>query len=277
MDTHRNQLPDVTGTSGSAARSQDHQTRLYLLDHFSLHSGGVQLRLPEGARRLVALLALRQAMLARDYVAGILWPEVSEPQAHHCLRTAVWRVHKLVPSLVTTSTGELGLTADVTVDVRELTGKAYRLLGRRHESDDADLCWPCIGGELLPGWYDDWVLMERERIRQQYLHVLQAVAEVLTERGRFGAALEAALHAVQVDPLRESAHRLVMQIHLAEGNVYEALRQYEICRLMLWRELQVVPSQRMRELVREAAGQRLGGHSDRRRWKGLTMVQHDGI
>lgn len=268
MDTQRNQPPDPTGIG--LARFQGHQTHLYLLDQFSLQRDGVQLCLPEGARRLVALLALQQAVLPRDYVAGVLWPEVSEPQAHHSLRTAVWRLHKLVPSLLTSSAAELGLTAAVTVDVRELAGHAHRLLSRPHEPDDADLRWPCIGGELLPGWYDDWVLLERERIRQLHLHALQTATEVLSARGRFGEALETALHAVQVDPLRESAHRLVMHVHLAEGNVHEVLRQYEFCRLLLWRELQVRPSRRMRELLRAAAAQPPGRDGDRPGWPLLT-------
>jgi DNA-binding SARP family transcriptional activator len=110
-------------------------------------------------------------------------------------------------------------------------------------------------GELLPGWYDDWVLFERERVRQLHLHILEAVAEALSASGRFGVALEAGLRAVQVDPLRESAHRLVMEIHLAEGNIWEALRRYEECSRLLWKELRVAPSGRMRELVQAVTEQ----------------------
>jgi DNA-binding SARP family transcriptional activator len=86
------------------------------------------------------------------------------------------------------------------------------------------------GGELLPGWYEDWVLVERERLRQLRMHALEALAEKLTEAGRYGVAMQAAYAAVRADPVRESAHRAVVRVHLAEGNVLEALRAYELTR-----------------------------------------------
>ena len=103
--------------------------------------------------------------------------------------------------------------------------------------------------ELLPGWCDEWVVAERERIRQLHLHALEVLAEQLANRGHFGSALEAALRVVRTDPLRESAHRLVIQVHLNEGNTREALRQYTTYRSLLWDEMQVAPSGRMQKLT----------------------------
>lgn len=80
---------------------------------------------------------------------------------------------------------------------------------------------------LLPGWYDDWVVLERERLRQLQLHALDRLAAALLAAEEPGRALDAALVAVQADPLRESAHRIVVRIHLREGNAPEALRAYE--------------------------------------------------
>ena len=80
---------------------------------------------------------------------------------------------------------------------------------------------------LLPGWYDDWVVLERERLRQLQLHALDRLAAALLAAEEPGRALDAALVAVQADPLRESAHRIVVRIHLREGNALEALRAYE--------------------------------------------------
>ena len=105
----------------------------------------------------------------------------------------------------------------------------------------------------MPGWYDDWVIIERERLRQLHLHALESVAEQLAAQGRNAAALEAALRAVASDPLRESAHRLVIRIHLAEGNAAEALRQYELCRRMLHKELGIAPSAALRDLLTSVA------------------------
>jgi len=106
-----------------------------------------------------------------------------------------------------------------------------------------------LGGELLPGWYDDWVLVERERMNQLRLHALEAFTDVLIQRADHAGALETALTAVAVDPLRESAHRLLIRVHLAEGNAAEALRQYERFRRLLRDSLHIEPSRQMAELV----------------------------
>jgi len=106
-----------------------------------------------------------------------------------------------------------------------------------------------LGGELLPGWYDDWVLLERERLRQLRMHALEDVAVRLMAAGRYGDALQSALAAVRAEPLRESAHRTVVRVHLAEGNVVEALRAYEQFRTMLADDLGVQPSSQFSRLV----------------------------
>ncbi len=103
--------------------------------------------------------------------------------------------------------------------------------------------------ELLPGWYDDWVLLERERIRQVLLHATDRATEDSLARGEPETALIVAMAAVAVDPLRESAHRLVVRAHLAEGNVGEARRHVaDACQLMI-DELGVPPSAALRDLA----------------------------
>jgi DNA-binding SARP family transcriptional activator len=88
-------------------------------------------------------------------VAGRLWPDVSEEHAHGSLRSALWRVHRVAPGLVTVSGEALCLADGVHVDVHELTAWARRVLDPCATTDDpteGDLSLP---GELLPGWYDD--------------------------------------------------------------------------------------------------------------------------
>jgi DNA-binding SARP family transcriptional activator len=62
--------------------------------------------------------------------------------------------------------------------------------------------------------------------------------------------VQAAYAAVRVEPLRESAHRLVVRVHLAEGNVTEAVRAYENFRVLIADELGVRPTAQMEDLVR---------------------------
>jgi DNA-binding SARP family transcriptional activator len=103
--------------------------------------------------------------------------------------------------------------------------------------------------ELLPGWYDDWVITEREHLRQLRLHALEALARELAARGRHAVAIEVALSAIALDPLRESGHRTLISLYLAEDNLSEAARHLRIFAGLLREELGVAPSPRMMQLV----------------------------
>jgi len=81
--------------------------------------------------------------------------------------------------------------------------------------------WDLDDLELLPGWYDDWVIVGRERLRQRLLHAVETLSRELVRGGRCAQAVEAALVVVNAEPFRESAHRVLIEAHLAEGNWVE--------------------------------------------------------
>ena len=227
--------------------------RVRLLDGFRVSVEDVPAEgLPRGVQRLIAHLSLR-GRPAREAIAGQLWPDVPEDHAHGSLRSALWRLKRVAPGMVEVSAGSLVLAEGVGVDVRELETWASRVLDPRVRGDDVAVPGEALLGELLPGWYEDWVLLERERLRQLRMHALEALADKLVVAGRFGEALEAAHAAVQEEPLRESAHRAVVRVHLAEGNVAEALQAYRTFRDLLARELGVAPTVQMEELMSRAA------------------------
>jgi DNA-binding SARP family transcriptional activator len=207
--------------------------------------------LPRGVQRLIAYLGLAHRP-ARAAVAGQLWPDVPEDQAHGSLRSALWRLQKAAPGMVDMTGGALGLARGVRVDVRETARWAQRVLDPREDVPDGVPGDVELRGELLPGWYDDWVVPERERLRQLRLYALEALADGLARHGRYGEAVEAAHDAVQIEPLRETAHRTLVRIHLAEGNLVEAVRAYESFRALLAAELGVSPSPRMEALLARA-------------------------
>ncbi|WP_369255263.1 AfsR/SARP family transcriptional regulator [Geodermatophilus amargosae] len=223
--------------------------RVALLGGFWLGLGeDTVLDLPHGVQRLVAYLGLAHRP-ARAAVAGQLWPDVPEDQAHGSLRSALWRLQKAAPGVVDVTGGALCLARGVRVDVREAARWARRVLDRREDVPDAVPRDVELRGELLPGWYDDWVLLERERLRQLRLHAMEALADGLARHGRYGEAVQVAHDAVQVEPLRETAHRTLVRIHLAEGNLVEAVRAYESFRAALASEMGVSPSPRMEALL----------------------------
>jgi len=178
-----------------------------------------------------------------------LWPDVQENQAKHCLRSVLWRLQKVAPGLVEASNGAVRLANGVSVDVRELDHWARHVLDPLGDIDHVAMPAAALNGELLPGWYDDWVLFERERLRKLRMYALERLAEKLTSAGRFGEAVQAVDAAIQAEPMRESAHRILMGVYLAEGNVVDALREYEAFSGMLAAELGVGPTQLMEQLV----------------------------
>ncbi|WP_405801854.1 BTAD domain-containing putative transcriptional regulator [Streptomyces sp. NBC_01506] len=104
--------------------------------------------------------------------------------------------------------------------------------------------------------------MERERRHQMRLHALESLAYVHRSAGHFGQALDAALRAVAGEPLRESAHRQVIETYVAEGNVGEAVRHFEALRKLLRGELGVEPSSSLRHLVADTVAAKRPDHRD---------------
>lgn len=230
------------------------RTSLSLLNAFELRCDGACVNLPLSAQRLLAFVALHEHPLQRVYVAGTLWIEASDERAGASLRSSLWRLNRPGHLLVEATGTHLSLAPDVDVDLHRAFALARRLLDGSADPGDLDVGEAALSGELLPDWYDDWLLFERERFRQVSLHALEALAERLVRAGDVARALEAALSAVRVEPLRESAHRVLISVHLAEGNRGEALRQYELCRRLLRERLGVEPSERLDELLAPRGG-----------------------
>ncbi|WP_329407437.1 SARP family transcriptional regulator [Streptomyces sp. NBC_00704] len=220
--------------------------------------GGFRLELADGTaepcrngQRLLAFMALRHRA-TRTVLAGTLWPEVTEEHARGSLRTALWKLPRAEPPLVDCRGDSLQIAPALHVDVHLLVGTALAVVrGCGPPPDALSPPGPLLGEDLLPGWDEEWVLVERERLRQLRLHALDALAEALVRQDRPALALEAAWASVRAEPLRESAHRAVVSAHLAEGNLSEAVRHYRAFRRLLREELGVEPSPRFTRMLPE--------------------------
>jgi DNA-binding SARP family transcriptional activator len=213
-----------------------------LISGFELRQNGDVLGVPGSAQRLVAFLALHPRPLLRVFVAGTLWLESDEDHANASLRSALWRLQRLRCRLVTASASHVGLAPEIRVDVRIASRLAQELIACRAAPSKAEVEQICAAGDLLPDWYDEWLVIERERFRQLRLHALDAVCRRLRGARRFSEATEVGLAAIAAEPLRESAHRALIEVHLAEGNISEAIRQYETYRQLVADHLGAEPS-----------------------------------
>lgn len=217
-------------------------TRLHLLQGFALEWQNQCIELPVGMQRLVALLALRGAA-HRSVVAGTLWPEVGEARALANLRTCIWRINRRLPGCIVSNGVGIGLR-DMWIDCVEQKRITSKLLRDRFDEPDwtAEHLDILSRAELLPGWYDDWVIFERECLRQLRLRALEHAAVVLARDARGGAALQLALEAVRADPLRETANAALIEVYLAAGNVGDAIQHYGSFRRRVRHELGLEPS-----------------------------------
>jgi DNA-binding SARP family transcriptional activator len=226
-----------------------------LIGGFRMQSHDRLVELPLGAQRLISYLALESSWVMRTYAAEMLWPDSRRRQAAANLRTALWRVRGQVgDGVVWTAPGRLALADTVAVDIQDAAKEARALIDVP-VGHDTEL--PALNAEtvsrlsmrLLPGWYDDWVVLEQERWDQHRLHALEAAAEMLLCRGQHVLALEASLVAARSELFRESAHRVIIRIYLAEGNWGAAMQHYQDYQRKLRRELNLTPTTTMDELM----------------------------
>jgi DNA-binding SARP family transcriptional activator len=236
--------------------------RLTLIGGFALWRGSQELGVAASCQRLIALLALRGRPVGRLCVAGTLWPDYSTERSLADLRTALWRINQSSRQVIAATPSLLVLDAGIEIDMRNLVAFAHRLTRPGIASDTLDLDSVNLAdlvGDLLPGWYDDWVQDEREWLRQTRLHALEALARRLSASGRHADAIQAALAAIRLEPLRETAHRSLIEIHLADGNWSEASRQFQRYWKLLREELGVEPSDSMRLLLEKRPRPVMGG------------------
>jgi DNA-binding SARP family transcriptional activator len=229
----------------------EEEWHLGLLGAWRLRHRGAPMTVASREQRLLACLGLLGCR-HRSFLAGLLWPKSSESQAAGNLRTSVWCISHTFPQLLHTGADTLELEDSVRVDVKALQRQVAAIQAEPPQSHIPDSYLENLGrADLLPGWYDDWVVFEQERFRQVRLGALEFLARQQLTAGEPGRAVIAALSAASIEPLRESAHLLLVQAHLAAGNRAAAVRAYSMFSSRLFDELGVPPSDQLSGLVSE--------------------------
>lgn len=238
------------GTSWNPAPGAgDAQRRLSLVNGFGLAVGQRSVALSLAHQRLVAFLGLQPGPVTRPRVAATLWPERPEGRAGANLRSLLFRFPD-EDEILDVRLDQVALAPGVTCDVHEFVAYAHSLL---HPNGNGavglELDRVPLSHDLLPGWYDEWVIVERERLHQLRLHALDELCRRLSDAGRHGEAVEAGLACVVAEPLRESGQYRLIAAFLAEGNRTEARRQFERYEALLDDELGCRPSADLRRLM----------------------------
>ena len=212
------------------------------------------------APRLQSLLAFlllhRDAPQPRKHLAFLLWQDSSEKQAHNNLRNLVYLLRKALPEVdrflfADTQTLQWRADAPFTADVDEFmkltadnetpttNGETVRRLASAVN---------LYQGDLLPACYDEWLLPERERLRELYVDALAQLVALSEETREYQTAIGYARRLLQADPLSEDAYRKLMSLYAEIGDRANIVRVYQTCTAVLQRELDTEPSATTREL-----------------------------
>jgi DNA-binding SARP family transcriptional activator/DNA-binding HxlR family transcriptional regulator len=247
-------LLDIAAASAEPTGGVDapaESVQLSVLSTFELRVEGTPLALSPGSQRLLVFLALRDRVIARSSLAGTMWPDVSDGHAGDSLRSAIARLEPAARVALDSSPTGLRLADNVQVDLRDAQTLAHRLLhpGALPEEDLGESSLSTLSRELLPDWYDDWILAEGEDWRFLRMNALEALARRLLDAGALGEAARACRAAMDIDPLRESPYAALIGVQLAMDNQSAAVEIFQRYGVLLHAALGLAPSKKLSDLV----------------------------
>lgn len=213
-------------------------------------SGEAECALPEGALELFAFVATRDALRStRASIVAALWPDQEEESGRSRLATLLWRLRNVTGKTVCpieVSGEHLTLSRAIWVDSLAFQ-KHARPFGKLQRTCNTPALAKLraavrvYGGEFLPGLDSEWVKLERTRLHYLYLDTLYALAFAEAAADNWSDVVVVARHLCEAEPLREDAHRLLIQAYARTGNRGLAIRQFKLCTQVLRQELAVDP------------------------------------
>jgi DNA-binding SARP family transcriptional activator len=143
----------------------------------------------------------------------------------------------------------LALSELVGVDLYDVRARIRQLHEEGLNGNVASCLHQLRHADLLPDWYDDWVIFEGSRLRQDRLHAFHVIAKELLARCAYEEAVEASEAALELEPLYESAVGLLIKAEIQQGNTAAAFHAFEKYRRKLGEELGLEPSDAVRSLL----------------------------
>jgi DNA-binding SARP family transcriptional activator len=228
-----------------------------------------QVKITPKVQALLAYLLLGGPHLhQREMLADLLWQGYTEKQARACLSTTLWRLREaLEPQsispgtyLVTRLPDQIGFNWDSRywLDVTIFEHQINSVLGKPVHSVQASEVQAVENilnlyiGEPLAGMYYDWALQEKERLNALYLNALEYLARYYFYGQSYDKSLAYSQHILAKEPIHEAIHRVIMRIYLKTGQRALAIRQYEICKHILAKELNILPMEETEALYIQA-------------------------
>jgi DNA-binding SARP family transcriptional activator len=204
------------------------------------------------------LLLQRDHSLPRETLASLMWPDTTTVQSKKNLRQALWQLQSALGSqnervkdrilLVESEWVQLNSQADLWLDVaafEQVFNLIQKTPGQELDSSQVQLIQDTVQlyqGPLLEGWYQDWCILERERLQSMYLAMLDKLMSYCEAHHDYETSLLYGMRIMCYDRARERTHRRMMRLYYLIGDRAEALRQYERCSAALEAELGVSPS-----------------------------------
>jgi DNA-binding SARP family transcriptional activator len=235
-----------------------------------------ELATPRMQRLLARVVLASDAGVLRDQLAGELWPDSSAAQGRTNLRKLLHDLRRSTPgplALVDAGGRTVRWSAGPSawVDVAAFTDAVAR--------GDLAEAVGSYGGDLLPGFDDDWVVEERERLRRRAVEALAGLATAAEAEGRDTEVIEHARRLLRLDPLHEPAVRLLMRALIRQGERSEALRTYHRLTAGLERDLDISPEPETTALAEELRSAALGSALVGRRaeWQAARTAWEEAV
>ena len=203
---------------------------------------------------LVHFALARTHREAREVLIEKFWPETDPEKGHSNLSSALSRLRRALrpadPGIITLDAyGQAGIAAAAAVwfdadTFRAEVRPALASPGRLPDTAAAELCHglALYRGELLDGFFDDWILAEREQLRALYIRGQLRLLDHFIAGDEVEAAIECGREVLRLDPLRESVHRRMMALYAGNGEPAAARRQFTRLVQLLKEELGVAPA-----------------------------------
>lgn len=231
--------------------------RLLLLGPFQLERAHQVISLPRRkVEGLLAYLVLHPQEHAREHLAALFWGDSNDASARTSLRVALNTLRTLIGDDLLDAdrtTVTLNPAFPVWCDAPEFTrlgtsGAPGHATPNAESLAMLETAVNLYRGDLLAGFYDDWVLALREVYRERYLQMLAHLAQAYRAAGEYTRAIGYARQILATDPAQEQAHQQLMFCYWRAGNRHAALEQFQECKNVLAQELGVEPARETIEL-----------------------------